>query len=343
MMKTRLYPLFLLLGVFTLLAFVPGKKKYKELEDGLYAEITTNRGVILLSLEYEKCPMTVGNFVGLAEGMIPNDHKGKGEPYFDGIKFHRVIPNFMIQGGDPLGKGSGGPGYKFPNEIHPELKHDSAGILSMANAGPGTNGSQFFITHKETPWLNGKHTVFGQVVQGQDVVNAIQKDDVMETIRIIRKGKAAKKFNGAKTFLALKEKLEADAKAAAEADRKAFENLVLESYPDAKTTESGLMYYIEKEGTGKQAQTGNTVTVHYTGRLQGGAKFDSSRDRGKPITFPLGQNRVIKGWEEGITLFKEGGKGKLFVPYNLAYGEMARGKIPSKANLIFDIELLKVQ
>jgi peptidyl-prolyl cis-trans isomerase A (cyclophilin A) len=169
-------------------------------EEGLFAEIVTSKGSIFIELAFEKVPMTVANFVGLAEGVIENNSKEIGTPYYDGIIFHRVIPNFMIQGGDPTGTGMGGPGYKFRDEIDPSLRHDRAGVLSMANAGPSTNGSQFFITHNETPWLDGKHTVFGYVTKGQNIVDAIQQGVVIETIKITRKGKEAKAFDAAKIF-----------------------------------------------------------------------------------------------------------------------------------------------
>ena len=171
-----------------------------DLGDGLYAKINTTKGTITVKLTFEKTPLTVANFVGLAEGQIKNNAKAEGEPYYDGLKFHRVIKDFMIQGGDPSGTGAGGPGYSFKDEFDASLKHDRAGTLSMANAGPGTNGSQFFITHKDTPWLNGKHSVFGYVVDGQSVVDMIEQGDMIKSIEIIRKGKAAKNFDAPKVF-----------------------------------------------------------------------------------------------------------------------------------------------
>src|SRR5690554_333370 len=193
--------LFSLLSVFLFTSSCTASDK---LGDGLFAKINTTKGSIIVQLEFEKTPLTVANFVGLAEGDIENTAKAKGEPYYDGLTFHRVIADFMIQGGDPTGTGSGGPGYAFKDEIDPTLKHDRAGTLSMANAGPGTNGSQFFITHKDTPWLDGNHSVFGYVVEGLETVDLIEKGDSIKSVEIIRNGKAAKKFDAAKTFEELK-------------------------------------------------------------------------------------------------------------------------------------------
>lgn len=193
--------LFTLLLITSISISCNSQDKYGE---GLFAKINTTKGSIVVKLEFEKVPLTVANFVGLAEGKIKNTAKAEGEPYYNGIVFHRVIENFMIQGGDPSGSGSGGPGYQFKDEFDTSLKHDRAGTLSMANAGPGTNGSQFFITHKPTSWLDGKHSVFGYVVDGQGTVDLIQKGDFIKNIEIIRNGKAAKKFDAAKTFLEMK-------------------------------------------------------------------------------------------------------------------------------------------
>lgn len=306
--------------------------------DGLYAKFETNKGDIYAMLEFEKTPMTVGNFVGLAEGKIANKAKAEGVRYYDGLKFHRVIQDFMIQGGCPLGTGTGDPGYKFDDEIDATLKHTGPGILSMANAGPGTNGSQFFITHVPTPWLDGKHTVFGHVVKGQEVVNAIAQNDSIRKVEILRKGKLAEAFDGAKAFedgkgMAAKRKMEKEAAmaTAAEAMKKEFTN----------ETPSGLRYMVIKEGTGNKPTATSNVKVHYTGSFLDGNVFDSSVQRGEPIDFGL--NQVIPGWTEGVQLMKEGGKYKFYIPYQLAYGERGYpGAIPPKSDLIFEVELIKI-
>lgn len=310
------------------------------MENGLYAKINTSKGPITIQLEYQKTPGTVGNFVALAQGNLENSAKKQGQPYYDGLKFHRVIPDFMIQGGCPLGTGTGNPGYQFDDEIHPELKHDAPGILSMANAGPGTNGSQFFITHTPTPWLDGKHTVFGKTIEGQDIVNKIEQDDTIETIEIMAFGDDANTFNAIeafRTFEGAREKRLAEEQAAIEAE---LDKLAT----GFNKTDSGLRYQIIQSGNGEKAQTNATVSVHYKGQLSDGTVFDSSYKRNQPIDFTLGVGQVIQGWDEGIALLKVGDKARFVIPSHLAYGSRgAGGVIPPNANLIFDVELVGVK
>lgn len=315
----------------------------KKLADGIYAKFITNKGEIVCKLEYKKTPITVANFVGLAEGtkQLGGGAGKEGTRFYDGLTFHRVIKDFMIQGGCPLGTGTGGPGYTFPDEIDPSLKHNKPGILSMANAGPGTNGSQFFITHVATPHLDGKHTVFGHVVSGMDVVNKIEKNDTIETVEIIRAGKDAKAFKSDQAaFDTLLESQESRAK---EKELKAMEEAMEQingQYPDAITTETGLKYVVNAEGEGDTPTPGTMVKVHYTGKLLDGTKFDSSVDRGTPIDFPVGQGRVIKGWDEALLTMKKGEKRTLIIPASLGYGPSGRGPIPPNATMIFDVELI---
>ena len=295
------------------------KEAQMALKDGLYAEMKTSRGTILLELEYKKTPMTVTNFVGLAEGTIKNT-KGDG-PFYDGLKFHRVIENFMIQGGCPLGTGTGDPGYKFPDEFDKSLRHTGPGILSMANSGPGTNGSQFFITHVATDWLDDKHTVFGHVVEGQDVVDAIKQGDTLEKVTILRVGADAEAFKADQAaFDELVSGAADRAKAALEAGRKAEIELIASKWPGATETKSGLRYIVEKKGDGGDSpKMGTSVTTHYTGTLLDGTKFDSSVDRGEPATFKIGQ--VIQGWNEALMDMTKGEKRTLIIPPELGYGE----------------------
>lgn len=309
------------------------------MQDGIYANFNTSKGKIVVQLTHDKTPGTVGNFVALAEGKKDNSVKAKGTPYYDGLTFHRVIPDFMIQGGCPLGTGTGDAGYKFDDEFHPDLKHDKPGVLAMANAGPATNGSQFYITHIPTPWLDNKHTVFGHVVEGQDIVDAIAQGDTLETLEIVRLGAAAKAWDPAKAFeefASSRDKRIAAAKAAqaAELDKIAagFEE-----------TASGLRYKMIQEGKGEQAVQGRKVSVHYEGSLLTGQVFDSSYKRSEPIDFQLGVGQVIPGWDEGIALLKVGDKARFVIPSDLAYGAAgAGGVIPPDATLIFDVELMGV-
>ncbi len=328
-----------------------------KLADGLYVIFSTTKGDIICQLYYEKVPMTVGNFVGLAEGNFRVDTTLIWKPFFNGLKFHRVIADFMIQGGDPQGNGMGGPGYKFFDEIDTSLKHLSPGILSMANSGPNTNGSQFFITHKATPWLDGKHTVFGKVVQGQDVVNAIAQNDVMNSVTIIRVGKAAQAFNGQASFDAKylklieaeKAKQAAYAKIAAMSDvdyNADFKKRVSAKDKNAGLTQtaSGLIYVIQNPGEAYKGEMGAKMSLHYRGTFFAtGEKFDASYDRNVPMDFNYQVQRMIPGFEEGLKLIGKGGKATLYIPYRLAYGAQGNPRIPAYSDLVFEIEMVNLE
>nr|WP_321223041.1 peptidylprolyl isomerase [uncultured Psychroserpens sp.] len=310
------------------------------MQDGLYAKFNTTKGEILVALEFEKTPGTVGNFVALAEGNLENEVKPQGTPYYDGLKFHRVIPDFMIQGGCPQGTGTGNPGYKFDDEFHPDLKHSGPGVLSMANAGPGTNGSQFFITHIATDWLDNKHTVFGNVIEGQDVVDAIAQGDEIKTLEIVRVGEAAEQFNAVEAFRTFEGSREKRIAAEREAARAELDKLA----SGFDETESGLRYQIIQKGNGKAAEKGKMVSVHYKGQLADGTVFDSSYKRNAPLDFQVGVGQVIAGWDEGICLLNVGDKARLVIPSDLGYGSAgAGGVIPPDATLVFDVELMDVK
>lgn len=351
----------LLLSIFTL--FTSCTKSYDNLKEGLYADIETAKGNMIVKLEFEKVPNTVANFVTLAEGKNPFvSEEFKGKPFYDGLKFHRVIGDFMIQGGDPNGDGSGGPGYKFKDEFHPDLKHSKAGILSMANAGPSTNGSQFFITHKETPWLDNMHTVFGEVVEGLEVINTIAADDVIEKITIIRIGNAAKKFDAVKIFKNYYSSVAKEIKEAEEKTKQIIENKAKEITTLKATgtkTKSGLIYQILKKGGDKKPSNGAQVFVNYAGYLENGQLFDTSYEDvaklfGKfnqqraqqggytPIPSTIGNLQFIPGFIEGINMMNFGDKLMLYIPAELGYGQQGAGDvIPPNANIIFEVELLE--
>ena len=309
------------------------------MKDGIYAAIHTQKGILTLQLHYKQTPATVGNFIGLAEGTLANEVKSNGTPYYDGLNFHRVIPDFMIQGGCPQGSGVGGPGYQFDDEIDPSLRHDKAGILSMANAGPGTNGSQFFITHVPTPWLDGKHTVFGCIVEGQEIVDSIAQGDTIDKIEIQRVGKDAQDWDAIAAFNDFNQMAQARIEAQMAKQVEELEKVSA----GFQQTASGLRYQIIQEGTGEQATAGKTVSVHYKGQLLDGTVFDSSYKRQQPIDFVLGQGQVIPGWDEGVSLLKVGDKARFVIPSDLAYGSRgAGGVIPPDAALLFDVELVAV-
>jgi peptidylprolyl isomerase len=318
-------------------------KEKNDFGDGLFALINTNKGDIVLRLEYRKAPLTVCNFVALAEGKMSNTG---GKPFYDGLSFHRVVEDFMIQGGDPLGNGTGGPGYNFPDEFDPSLTHDGPGVLSMANAGPGTNGSQFFITHKATPWLDGKHSVFGRVFRGQEVVDAIQQGDRIEKVTIVRNGSEAAAFKGDQAAF---DELVSRAKTASleksRAKREADIAEIKEKYPDSLETPSGLRYRITREGTGAKPNSGQTVSMGYKGMFLSGQVFDASDIQGRPLEFRSGSGQIIPGIEETVQDMRLGEKRLVVIPPELAYGEQGAGGglIPGDTFLVFEIELVEIR
>lgn len=350
-----------LLGLFFVTLIISCSEQYPELDKGIYANIETNKGDIILQLEMEKTPITVANFVSLAEGNNPQvAEEFSGKRFYDGIVFHRVIKDFMIQGGDPTATGSGGPGYRFIDEFT-DLTHDGPGILSMANSGPETNGSQFFITHKETPWLNGKHTVFGKVVDGQMVVDSIAQNDTILKVSIIRKGGEAKQFNAPKIFSEYFEK-----KITADREKTEKQSILMKANQEkfksqkakAKTTASGLQYIITEKGKGPGVTTTNKVTTHYAVYFSDGVlletskletaeamdKVDPNRKAAgayQPLTADVSpQAAMIEGFKEGLRLLNVGDKATLFLPHQLAYGENGNQVIPPRSDLIFEVEIV---
>ena len=310
-------------------------------KDGVFAIIETTRGNIVLQLFYKETPLTVTNFVGLAEGTLD---AANGKPYYDGLKFHRVISkangdkqDFMIQGGDPTGTGMGGPGYRFADEIVPNLKFSGPGVLAMANAGAGTNGSQFFITHVATPWLDGKHTIFGKVVTGQNVVNKTLQNDVMKKITIVRQGEEAQKFTATQAdFDRIVKENESKARSQLEA--------YLDKYSVGfEKLENGLRYKILKEGKGDKVGTGKQVTCKYKGYFVNGRVFDST-DMHDPIKFEPGAGQMIPGFDMMVQDMKLNEKRTVLLPPDLAYGERGAGRvIPPNTPIMFDIEVIEIE
>lgn len=355
--------------------------KYPDLGDGIFADIQTTNGDIVVKLEYQKTPITVANFVSLAEGtntFVNEEYKGK--KLYDSLIFHRIMKDFMIQGGDPLGTGMGNPGYKFIDEFNDSLVHDKKGILSMANSGPNTNGSQFFITHKETPWLNGKHTVFGEVILGMPVLDSIANTPIatrnmpveevrMNTIEIIRNGKEAKKFDAAAMMVdyfakegerlaALEEEKQAKLAATLKV-KEAFVSDLDAQKAKAKTLASGLQILTITPGTGEKPKLGSKVLVKYAGFLDDGSlfdsndaevakvynTFDSNKEQGGSYSpVPMGYSpdaQIIPGFKEGLLNMSIGDKVRIFIPSHLGYGEQGnRNVIPPNSDLIFDLEII---
>ena len=372
----RLNFIALLSAMFVFFSCNSQKKAYKDLGDGLFADIETTQGNIIVKLNYKETPVTVANFVTLAEGkntFVKAEYKGK--PFYNGTIFHRVIKDFMIQGGDPTGTGMGEPGYRFEDEIVPTLKHNKKGILSMANAGPATNGSQFFITQVPTPHLDGRHTVFGETVKGLEVIDAIantktvmndkpEKDIKINKITIIANGKDAKNFNAVKVFEDYfkeinKREREKEAKTKAAAAKFLEEVKVQE--PQAKALPSGVKIFKLVDGKGKQPNHTHQVMVNYAGYLKNGTLFDSNvkeieeaygkynslrEQQGGYQAFPMPYNtsaQLIPGFRDALLTMKVGDKIRVFIPAALGYGERGAGDvIPPNSDLIFDIEITDI-
>lgn len=369
----------LLLLTILSLSLTSCKDEYKDLKDGLYAKFETSKGTVIVALEYQKVPFMVANFVTLAEGknqFVSDEFKGK--PFYNGLKFHRVISklngdseDFMIQTGDPLGNGSGDAGYKLRDEFT-DLQHNKPGVLSMANSGPNTNSSQFFITLVQTPWLDGKHSVFGHVVgDGMKVVANIIKDDVIKTVTIIRKGESVKKFDAVKVFndYFKSENENQKKQLALDSEKKKIYNEKYKAVKEQKvlyfsalkqsstTTSSGFKFKIIQKSTGAKPKDGETVNIEYAGFLEDGTLFDTSsptvakqfgmfdeqraiQNGYSALPYVMGSNRMIPGFVEGLNKLKFGEKAIFFIPFALGYGEQGAGNvIPPNANLVFEVEV----
>ena len=314
-------------------------QSYAKLNDGLYANLHTNRGDIIIKLTFEKTPLTVVNFVGLAEGTKKSNIQ-TGKPFYNGLKFHRVMKNFMIQGGDPKGNGTGGPGYQFADEIT-DLSHDSGGILSMANSGPDTNGSQFFITHKATGWLDGKHTVFGRVVEGMDVVNIIEKGDFIRKVKIIRVGTEAENFQTDEAAFKQQAQKSSTFKEQKEKEKlKSFQAYIDLNYPDAIQTEEGFYYQIKLAGHGKKIPVfGKLAKVNYELTLEDGTVL---RKAGRPLLFVPGTGQVVDAIDKSVMTMTAGEKRTVVAPYFLVFGdeEPQSSLLSRESIMIFELELL---
>ena len=335
-----------------------GKAKYP---DGLYAELSTSKGTIVLQLEYAKTPMTVANFVGLAEGTIANQAYPEGTPYFDGSIFHRVVPGHVIQAGAPAKEGVNSPGYTIPNEIQPDLSHGQAGILGMANGGPHTNGSQFYITLGDRSYLDGDYTVFGRVWEGMEVVNTITQDDIIQKILIVRIGKNAKAFRpDNESFQTLVSKTQERVKAEAEEKARLEASYIKTHWPEAVATEGGWKHIVQA-GQGRQAAEGAVLQVLYTGQKINGARFYSSAEEGKPhgsppaqsFPYTIGESRINPGVDQALREMKRGEKRILILTAEHAYGTggfyakdvpgQERFVISPNTTLIYEIELIEIK
>ena len=325
-----------LLVIFTLLF---STFSIANLDDGIYAHLTTSKGEITVELAYKKAPLTVTNFIALSEGTKVSN-KELGTRFYDGLVFHRVIDEFMIQGGDPKGNGTGGPGYMFADEFS-DLIHDRPGVLSMANSGPNTNGSQFFITHVPTPWLDGKHSVFGSVVEGMDVVNSVKQGDILEAVRIERVGEEANQFAANEdSFNALISKANENILASLKLRQQDFESYVSSTYPNAKETDLGYFTRVSKQGDGVSPNKGQIVSVDIALKANTG---EVMRAAGSPIPFILGNGEIISIIEENAQEMTIGEERTVIATYESVFGDAPSGNIPQDAFIIFDLILIAAE
>lgn len=323
--------------------YVPEPSLVKALPNGLFAFIRTGAGTIVCSLEQDRAPLTVLNFVGLAEGSLESTGT-RGQPFYDGLVFHRVIKDFMIQGGDPEGMGTGGPGYKFGDEFDPELRFDTPGVLAMANSGPATNGSQFFITQVPTPWLNDKHSIFGKVLVGQDIVDSISQGERIEAIRIVRKGKAAEAYRADQAgFNALVQSLAEKTKKKYQDDLATQEALLAARYPQAILEGSGIRsVLVRAPKDASRPGQGQTVMVIMKGRLANGKTVQFSPDN-SPMPLRLDQGRLPPGFELALKSMGPGEQRIVILPPQLAFGETGYPPvIPPWSYLILELELVSL-
>ncbi len=325
--------------LFVIFSLILSSLSFASNHDGIFAHLETNKGKIIVELAYKKAPLTVINFIALSEG-TKKSNKDLGVPFYDGLSFHRVIEDFMIQGGDPKGNGTGGPGYRFADEFT-DLNHDKPGVLSMANSGPTTNGSQFFITHVPTPWLDGKHTVFGHVVEGMDVVNSIKQGDTLKTVKIERIGDDAIKFIANEdSFNSLLAKADEVIIAQQAIRQKSLENFVAGSYPDATKNDFGYFIRIDKQGNGNLAVNGQAVSIDVAFKANTG---EIMRAAGSLIDFTLGNGEIITIIESNTKEMSIGEERTILATYESVFGNAPSGNIPQDAFIIFDLILLSAK
>jgi len=342
----RIAPRIVLAVVLSLLvvAMVSCTPDTSGLADGLYAVITTNKGEMIVQLEPDRAPLTTMNFVGLAEGSIQSNNDGK--PFYDGLIFHRVEPGFVIQGGDPDGRGTGGPGYQFPTETHPDLLHSSEGVLAMANSGRDTNGSQFYITLSATPHLDGGYNVFGRVIRGMDVAREIEVGDTMKRVEILRVGDVAGAYQPTtEQFQSLVDQIQEKRNAATATLRRDSERLIESKWPGAELVdERGLLLVRTVTGSGSIPEPGDAVVIHFTWELLDGTRIDDTRARGAPFSFILGEGRLPRVMELAVGMIREGGSATAIIPPELAFGSAGiQGAVPPDSFVVFEIDVVSVE